>query len=91
MASSLPAIPTPNIILQTIQQNTRKTQKECQYTREERGVLVKYKEAYRKLTTTQQRADLFQMKILVDIFNYWDSRKEDLGEAAAHRRIRVRI
>lgn len=91
MAPLLSPTPTPNIALQLIQANTRKTRKECQYSREERGVINKYKQEYRDLTTTRERANLFQTKILVDIFNFWDSRKEDLADEAGQRRIKVRI
>jgi len=91
MASVLPSLPSQNSILQTIQEKARKTRKECQYTEEERTVIGKYKSEYRKLTTRDGRADLFKTKILVDIFNYWDNRQEDLQEEATNTRIKVQI
>jgi hypothetical protein len=89
MASLVPTIPTQNNVLQTIQENSRKTREGCRYTEEERRVIGKYKKEYRKLTTREARAELFQTKILVDIFNFWDSRQMEVGGDVGNSRIKV--
>ena len=44
------------------------------YSREEINVLEKYKDTYRRKTTTDERHELFRQYILVDIFNHWHSK-----------------
>lgn len=91
MALLLPTIPTQNNVSQIIEENSRKTRKGCRYTEEERRVIGKYKKEYRKLTTREARAHLFQTKILVDIFNFWDSPQLEVGGEAGKSRIKVFI
>jgi hypothetical protein len=96
MASLLTTIPTQNGALETLQERlerleerSRKPRKESKYTREERAVIGKFKKEYRRLTTREGRADLFQTKILPAIFNYWDIHEIDVNGEVGDNRIKV--
>jgi hypothetical protein len=84
MASQTP------LVLEAIPEWTHKARKGCQYNAEERAVLSKYKEAYKKQTTHVDRENLLRGKILVDIFNYWFTKEGVMPSAdEATRRIEV--
>ena len=53
--------------------DTRRQRRDAIYTKEEMTVIGKYKEEYRTRTTKEERKHVM-MKILLDIFTYWDER-----------------
>jgi len=71
----------------------RSPRKKRKYSAAEIEVLERYKDVYRKKTSTNDRQDLLQNFILVEIFNFWYSKKEipaDISEADLSERIEVR-
>jgi hypothetical protein len=85
MAAITDDIPT----LPRIQETFQKGRKDCKYTVEERKVIGKYKNEYKKATNRAERAMLMKNKILVDIFNYWYSQGLELDEGESEKRIKV--
>ena len=68
----------------------RKPRKDSHLSAEERNVIVKYKDEYRSQPTRELRGDIFRSKILVDMFNHWQSHGLDpTDEAEAQHRIKV--
>lgn len=65
------APPLREAYLKAIERKNREPRKNSEYTTQEINVLKKYKHIYRKATTTEERFELLQNHILVDIFNYW--------------------
>jgi hypothetical protein len=53
---------------------TKQPRRGALYSREEILVIAKHKADYKDQTTRALRAHVLRNKILVDIFNYWDSR-----------------
>ncbi|KAF8816594.1 hypothetical protein BYT27DRAFT_7248032 [Phlegmacium glaucopus] len=83
--------PLQAALLESITKKIRKPRKESQYTPEEKKVLGKYKEEYRRKINTDERYDLFRQHILVDIFNHWYSKgvvSADISEGEASERIK---
>lgn len=67
--------------------------KKCRYSDEEKEVLNKYRDEYRKKTTTDERHNLLRSHILVDIFNFWYKEGKvttEIGEVKFSQRIKVR-
>jgi len=50
----------------------RRARKDGAYTADEKNVIVRYKEEYRKLTTRDLRVKFLREYILCDMFNYWE-------------------
>jgi hypothetical protein len=67
----------PFSIVRTImipQQPSRKPRKDSLYSVEEMNILKQHKLEYRSQPTRELRGQIFRNKILVDIFNFWESR-----------------
>jgi hypothetical protein len=72
--------------------NAGKPRNKSLYTTEEKSVLGKYKDEYRKKTTTEERHNMLRNHILVDIFNYWSNKGEvniDICAEDLSQRIKV--
>lgn len=65
------AAPFQATFLDAVQKKTRKPRRQSEYTVEERAVLGKYKDEYRRMSNVEERDALFRNHILVDMFNYW--------------------
>ena len=58
-------------IMSVVPRPSRKPRKDGLYSREEKIILNRYKEEYRRLTTRELRGNLIRTFVLQDIFNYW--------------------
>jgi hypothetical protein len=63
-------------LLEAVNKKTRKPRKKSQYSEDLKLIIGKYKNEYRKKTTTEERHELFRSHILVDTFNHWWSKGE---------------
>ena len=91
MTSEIPA-PLQATFLDAVQHKTRKPRKQSDYTLEERAVLAKYKDEYRKKANIDERDALFRNHLLVDMFNYWYGKgtiSADISEEDTAERIKV--
>jgi hypothetical protein len=78
--------------LATTEPNPRGPRKHSRYSDDEIKVLQKYKDRYKKASTTEERNDLLRNYILVDIFNFWydkGSVTTDISEEDFAARIKV--
>lgn len=78
---------------EAVDKKIRKPRKKSQYSEDLKLIIGKYKDEYRKKTTTEARHELFRSYILVDAFNYWWSKGEveqDIDEKDLSYRIKVR-
>jgi len=70
------AHPLRDVFNKGVNKNQRGPRKTGRYSKEEKEVLMKYKDNYRRTTTTEERYDLLRNRILVDIFNFWYAKGE---------------
>lgn len=61
------------ILQQLMTPKPRKQRKECEYTKQERAIMERYKEDFKR-TTGQERDGILRGKLLVDLFNFWHKR-----------------
>jgi hypothetical protein len=72
-------------------QPTRRPRRDCRYSAEEMKVLNQHKHTYRSQPTRELRGEIFRNRILVDMFNYWQSKGLEPDEDEVKSRIKVSI
>lgn len=88
------APPIRTVYYDAVDKTPRSPRKNATYPTEVIDVLNKYKNEYRKITTTEERHQLLRNFILVDVFNFWFHKGEvveDISEHDLSGRIKVRI
>lgn len=87
------ALPLRDVLVGVVESSKRRRPKgKCHFSKEEKQVLEKYKDLYKKSTTTEQRLDVLRNYLLVDIFNFWHAKGEvtsDISEAGVAERVKA--
>jgi hypothetical protein len=80
--------PPPPFLEALTANKQRKPRKQSEFTKQERGIMGRNKEAF-KTTSGKERDNVLRGKILVDIFNFWHSKGIHLGEDEMEKRVTV--